>query len=171
VSAQADAGVPEAAPRWWVSATWWAATIASLVIVDDLVAGPVFWTTSILAGAGVAAIAVACIYIPLQLTLVAICTADPPHPLAARLLRRLRIGQRRGEIGERDAHLHSMVGGIAAAIAVTPLIGGVLPIILLSRQGYPRTTLRWLAVITAVIYAAEFAFLHSYLPSLTPLAG
>lgn len=51
------------------------------------------------------------------------------------------------------------------ALPIALVIGGVLPPLLLFRGGLSQASVRRLSWMTAAIYAAEFTYLHAYLPS------
>ncbi len=44
------------------------------------------------------------------------------------------------------------------------MIGGVIPPMILWRRGADPTFVRRLSVVTSTLYAAEFAFLHGWVP-------
>lgn len=151
-------------PSWLTTAGWWALTIALLVLLDDLTYGPAFWLLSLAAGP-VAIFVAFSLYFIVQLYLVFEGTKEEPSRGAASLLRRLRLARRSDEVAKREVRIHETVTGAAAAVALAPFIGGVLPPLLLSKRGWERRHVLWISTATAAIYAAEFAFLHAYLPT------
>lgn len=144
---------------------WWALTIALLVVLDDLTYGPAFWLLSIAAGP-VAIFVAFSLYFAVQLYLVVEGTKENPSRGAASVLRRLRLARRSDEVARRELRMHETVTGAFAALALAPLIGGVLPPLLLAKRGWPRERVVLISVATSAIYATEFAFLHAYLPTL-----
>ena len=154
------------APGPLAAAGWWAATLLTLVVLDDLTFGPFFWAISRVAGAGAAVVAVYAVYVPIQVYLVHRATEPEPGRVAAFFLGRLQLERRSASIAERERVLHGRVVGAGSAVALSLVIGGVLPLLLLWRQGYERSFVRRLSYLTAAVYATEFALLHGLLPSL-----
>lgn len=144
---------------------WWAATVATLVVLDDLTFGPFFWAVARWRGALTAVLAVLAVYIPAQIYLVWRATAEHPGRVASFFLNRLDLERRSHQVSRREAQLHGRVVGAASAVLLTPLIGGVLPPIILWRAGYSQHFVRRLSLVTAPLYAAEFALLHGLVPA------
>lgn len=157
---------PSPAIRIARATVWWAATLATLVVLDDLTFGPAFWAISRWRGAATAVLAVFVVYVPAQVYLVRRATEPDPGRVAAFFLKRLELQRRSAHVGEREARIHRRVAGAASALALTLVIGGVLPPLLLWRAGYSTSYVRRLSYATAPLYAAEFAVLHGLLPSL-----
>lgn len=145
---------------------WWLVTLLTLVVLDDLTFGPFFWALSRLAGPGWAVAAVYAVYVPAQVYLVARGTTDDPGRVASWFLKRLDLERRYPQVRRNELRLRSRVGGIASSLLMTLLIAGVLPPLVLWRQGYPRDFVLRIAVLTSALYATEFALLHGILPSL-----
>ena len=143
---------------------WWVATIATLVVVDDLTYGPISWLLVKFFGQAVIAL-VFVIYFVAQLYLVNQGIRDSPTRLAGALLDRLQLSRRSSQVADRETHIHEHVTGAALACVFSLLIGGVLPPLLLWRRGWSRTAVQRVAVATSAIYAAEFAMLHGWIPS------
>jgi hypothetical protein len=154
------------APRQplWRTACWWVLTLMVLVVLDDLTFGPFFWALSRLAGTGIAVAAVFAIYVPAQVALVHRGTSDDPGRLATFFLRRFDVERRNEEIAQREFRIHSRIVGAGSALALSLVIAGVLPCLLLWRRGYPRPFVLRLAVPAAILYAAEYALLHAVIP-------
>lgn len=143
---------------------WWFATIATLVVLDDLTFGPIFWALAVLAGSWWAVGAVFAVYVPVQVYLVRRATEPSPGRVAAWFLHRLELERRYEPIQRNDQRVRSRVVGVVSATALSLLIGGVLPPILLYRRGWPRDDVRRLSLLTSTVYAAEFALLHGLIP-------
>jgi hypothetical protein len=156
---------PGRRPRPWAVVFWWVATCAVLVVLDDLTVGPAFWALSRLAGPVVAVIAIYSVYVPGQIYLVRQATTDEPGRATRFFLRRFDVERRSPHIARNERHVRSRVVGAGSALLGTLLIAGVLPPLLLWRQGYDRTFVRRLSVATAMLYATEFALLHGLLPA------
>lgn len=146
--------------------TWWVLTIVTLVVLDDLTFGPFFWLVARLAGAPTAVVLIFAIYVPAQVYLVRRGTAEHPGRIAAFFLDRLDLSRRHPRIREREHVLRAQVGGGVSAILSSLLIAGVLPPLLLWRNGYSTTFVRRISWATATVYATEFAVLHGFLPTL-----
>lgn len=160
---------PAAAPQrlsWWWVACWWTLTVLTLVVLDDLTFGPLFWVISLTAGPWTAAGLAFVIYTVAQVFIVVRATEEVPGRIAAFFLSRLDLNRRSRHIAANEQRLHSRVAGWTSAILITPIIGGVLPPLLLWRMGWDRGPVRRIACICAPIYALEFAILHGLLPSL-----
>jgi hypothetical protein len=144
---------------------WWTLTLVVLVVLDDLTFGPFFWVISRTAGPWWAVAAVYAVYVPVQIYLVRAGTRDHPGRLAQWFLQRLDLERRHPRIRENEHRIRSRVAGAGSAVALSLVIAGVLPPLLLWRQGYPRDFVRRLSVVTASVYATEFALLHGILPA------
>ena len=140
-------------------------TIATLVVLDDLTFGPAFWAIARLLSAEAAVAAVLITYIPVQVFLVHRATLPEPGRLAAFFLDRLALERRSEHIAVRESALHGRVVGAASGIALTFVIGGVLPPLILWRAGYATVFVRRLSWVTASLYAAEFSVLHAIVPA------
>lgn len=152
------------ASRRFSTIGWWTATLATLVILDDLTFGPVFWLISLF-GSPIAGFAVAlAIYVPAQVLLVRAGTSDDPHPIARWFLDRLDLARRFDGVAQREKSLRSRVTGGASACLLSLVIGGVIPPMVLWRQGHSQQFVRRLSLATATIYALEFALLHGLMP-------
>ncbi len=151
-------------PRLLTTLGWWVATVAVLVVVDDLTFGPAFWAVSRLWGSMAAAGLAFVIYTVVQVWLVRSGTAESPCGLAVWLLQRLQLERKNRNVAENEQRLHSWVGAELPAVLITPVIGGVLPPLILYKLGYPAGRVRALSLVCAPIYAAEFAFLHGWIP-------
>ncbi len=152
-------------PSHLVTVWWWALTVATLVVLDDLTFGPLFWAIARLAGAGVAVAAVYAVYVPAQLWVLSRGVTDEPGRLATWFLQRLDLQRRAKPVQENEARVRSRVVGVGSALVLSLLIGGVLPPLLLWRRGWERRTVMQVGVATSVIYATEFALLHGIIPA------
>lgn len=145
---------------------WWALTVLTLVVLDDLTFGPFFWAVSRFAGAAVAVGLIFAIYVPAQVYIVHRGMQPEPGRVAQFFLHRLDLTRRRPEIRARETQLHRRVAGGTSALLASLLIAGVLPPLLLWRAGYSRSFVSRISWATATVYAAEFALLHGFVPSL-----
>jgi hypothetical protein len=142
----------------------WIATVVTFVVLDDLVFGPVFWALARWKGSAVAAATAFVIYFVVQVFIVHQGTQAAPHRLAAFFLRRL--GLERGAVATRrhEEEIRSKVLGSGSAILLSPVIGGIVPPMLLWHRGQSARFVRRLSVVTAAVYASEFALLHGWIP-------
>jgi len=145
---------------------WWIATVATLVVLDDLTFGPFFWLLARLTEAWIACVAIFAIYVPAQVYIVRRATEEHPGRFAGIFLSRLDLARRRPEISDREQHLRQRVTGGVSAVVSSVLIAGVLPPLLLWRLGYGVAFVRRISYATSTVYATEFALLHGFLPSL-----
>lgn len=153
--------VPHSEPSpWWAVAYWWAATVVVLTLLDDLLFGPAFWGLAQLSQVAATATAF-CVSFVFQLWLVKAGVNLQPGKWARFFLKRLLAERAAPQIARREASIHHRIGSLVAALAVSLVVGGVIPILLLHRQGRlsPRS-LHWVPLATAGIYAAEFALIH-----------
>lgn len=141
----------------------WLVTIVSLVILDDMVFGPVFWAIGALWGPLVSTAIAFLVYFPVQIWLVRRGTSAHPRRLAAFMLRRLGLDHSGGWSRPREHAVRSRILGGGSAVALSPVVGGVIPPMLLWRQGFGATFVRRLSVVTAAVYAGEFALLHGWI--------
>lgn len=162
-----DVGPPRAfrVRHWLRTAWWWAITVVTLVVLDDLTFGPAFWAIARLLSAEAAVAAVLITYIPVQVFIVHRATSPEPGRFAAFFLNRLALERRSERIAAREKALHGKVVGAVSGTALTLVIGGVLPPLILWRTGYPTVFVRRLSWVTASLYAAEFAVLHAIVPA------
>ncbi|MDH4171343.1 MAG: hypothetical protein OEW42_17315 [Acidimicrobiia bacterium] len=144
---------------------WWIVLILALVVMDDLTYGPVFWVLGQWAGPVIAAGTAFSIYVVVQLWIVNAVVSDSPNRLVRWLVDRLDLARGRTELATREQSLRTTVVGSVSAVLVSPLLGGVLPPVLLFRSGFSPNQVRRVAVPCAIVYAAEFALLHGALPA------
>lgn len=150
--------------RWATTLLWWVATLLTLMVLDDLTFGPVFWLISTLGSPTAGFVIALLVYVPAQISLVRHGTSETPGKVAAYLLGRLDLQRRSHQIAARERRMKSRVTGTLSALALSCVIGGVLPPLLLHRAGYGTAFVRRLSVATALIYAVEFALIHGLLP-------
>lgn len=152
-----------------VTVLWWVATIATLVVLDDLVTGPLFWALAYVSKPLAMGVAFTVYWVG-QLLLVRSATGPDIGRVASYLLNRLQLsesadaGRSNRNIAANETAIRSQITGPAIALLISPLVGGVIPPLLLHKRGLPVTGTRRLAVFTALIYAAEYTLLHAYLP-------
>jgi len=141
---------------------WWAITIVTLVLVDDFVFGPIFWSLALVSRQLAVTLAFLASWIS-GAWLVFRGTREQPGRVAQFLLNRLWLDRRNPEIALRTRRVHSSVTSAVAATLATPFIGGVLPsLILQKRDLMPRAQIRRLSVVLCAMYAVEFAAIHGY---------
>ncbi len=159
--------VPTTRKRQRVAVTiwWWFVTVLTLVVLDDLTFGPFFWAISRVAGPWWAVAAVYAVYLPAQLFLVERGMRDEPGRIAAWFLRRLDLRRRYHQVSRNESHLRTRVVGVVSALVMSVFIAGVLPPLILWREGFDRVDVRRVAVLTSLVYATEFALLHGLLPA------
>lgn len=146
------------------AAWWWFVTLATLIILDDLTYGPIYWVLGAVIGP-VAVVLAFVVYFAAQLYLINHGVREEPGRFARRLLDRLQLTRSANEVAKREAALHERVTGTLLAALFAPIIGGVLPVLLLHKRGWSRSAVIRLGTLTSAIYAAEFSLLHAYIPS------
>ncbi len=143
---------------------WWGATLAVLLVLDDLTIGPLFWALAGWQGRVVATVVAFVVYAVTQIAVVVDATRERPSRATSWFLRRLDLQRRSAAIAANEARVKAEVVGGGTAVLVSPLIGGVIPPLVLGRQGFPRPFVRRVGVVTSIVYAGEFAFLHGWIP-------
>ena len=141
---------------------WWTLTILTLVVLDDLVFGPIFWALAVVSRPLSVALAFVLSW-AYGTWLVYRGTREHPGRVAQFLLSRLWLERRNPEIARRERKVHDGVSSGIAATLATPFIGGVIPSLILYKQDLmPVATIRRLAVFLAALYAVEFATIHGF---------
>lgn len=135
---------------------WWSITLAVLIVVDDLLVGPMFWTLSVWSAPGATLIAFV-VSLVAQTWLVRASIKPEPGKIARAMLNRLLIGHKNKEIASRERSLKNRSATVTGAIFSTLIIGSVIPTIVLAKQGMNVTRITYLL---ACIYAVEFAAIH-----------
>ena len=146
--------------RWGSFLFWWGVTLLTLILLDDLLFGPVFWALAAIDVALSTAAAFSASFI-FQMWLIHEVLRERQGRIATWFIGRLFMARKRRQIVAREESIQHQVVSSASALAVTLLIGGVLPIVYLHRrQSMSRAALRRLSLATATLYAVEFALIH-----------
>jgi hypothetical protein len=141
---------------------WWTVTILTLIVLDDLVFGPVFWSLALWSRMG-AALAAFFASWAFGTWLVFRGTREEPGRVASFFLNRLWLERRNPDVARRERKVREAVTSALAAVVATPFVGGVVPSLLLyKRDALPVVRIRRLAVLLAALYAVEFAAIHGY---------
>lgn len=138
---------------------WWFITILTLFVLDDMLFGPIFWALS-LASQTVATVLAFCIPIATQQWLIREGTKDEQAKIAKFALTKLSLERKNSQISEREEQIKAKSVRYFGAAAVAPLIGGVIPTLVLYKQGFPRASVLRFSWIPTILYAAEFAAIH-----------
>lgn len=147
------------------AAFWWSITVVVLVVLDDVTFGPVFWTLAVTVGPVVSFLAAMSVYVPVQVWLVHRATEPEPGRAAAWMLRRLYLNRRVRRVARNEQRIHGRVVGALSAVALSPVVGGVLPPLVLNSSGYDRVFVRRVSWVTATAYALTFAVIHGIIPA------
>ncbi len=141
---------------------YWILLLASLVVLDDLLFGWIFWALALVHPIFSAVIAfAACWGISYWLVLEGL--RAEPKKVAAILLARFGLERKNPEIARREHSLKKKLASVGAAVPMTLLFGGVVTTLWLRRRAViPTDSLarRTGAYLTAV-YAVEFMLLHA----------
>jgi hypothetical protein len=141
---------------------WWSVTILVLVVLDDLVFGPVFWSIALLSRPAAVVLAFLASW-TFGVWLVFRGTRSAPGRVAQFFLNRLWLERRNPDIGQRERKVRDSVTSTVAATLSTPFIGGVIPSLVLSKRNVmPVAQIRRLSVFLTALYAVEFAAVHGY---------
>lgn len=141
---------------------WWGVTLLTLIILDDLVFGPIFWSLAAFNRwlATIVAFFASWIF---GLWLVSAGLKEEPSKLANFFLKRLLLGHKTKQIHEREEKVGQAAASGVGALVVTPIIGGVIPALVLRKYDLMKVdTIRRYAVILTAIYAAEFSAIHGW---------
>lgn len=138
---------------------WWTVTILTLFLLDDMLFGPFFWTLSLVSQVGATAAAF-CIPIATQQWLIRQGTREYPAKVAVFALTKLSLERKNKNISNKEDQIKARASKYIGAALVAPLIGGVIPTLILYKQGFPRESVLRFSWIPTIIYAAEFATLH-----------
>lgn len=99
--------------------------------------------------------------VALQLVLIREVLHPRRKKIVTFFLQRLLMERTNPEIEMRESSLKRRAASVAGAILVTPLLGSVIPISVLKKQGDVSVmTLRQLALPLSALYAVEFALIH-----------
>lgn len=142
-----------------LSIFWWTVTVLTLVLLDDLLFGPVFWAIAVW-NRPAATIIAFLVSMIVQIWLVRAGTKEVPGKAASFMLKRLMLDRKNKEIEKRDQEIKAKSAKIGGAIMISPLIGGVLPVLLLHKHQFSRATVLKVAWVTIPIYAIEFMAIH-----------
>lgn len=142
------------------SLIWWSITIVSLFILDDLIFGPVFWSLSVW-NQPIATVMAFLSSLTIQQWLVQAGVSENHGKVAAFALKQLSLERKNKEIASREMEIRSHAKNFAGAVLVSPLIGGVVPILILNKYSVAdKTKLLKFSWLPTIIYAIEFALLH-----------
>ena len=159
---------PSKSRRLLVAAGWWAVLIVALVLLDDMVFGPISWiataTATSLFGSWGTLLSTAAMFIvsfALQMWLNVTALTARPSKVYVAFEAKLIAGRKRPQLQQRQQKLQGQVRSGLSALALAPLVGGVVPIIfLIYGQKMSGAALLRLSFATSAIYAVEFALLH-----------
>ncbi|MCB9820117.1 hypothetical protein H6796_02340 [Candidatus Nomurabacteria bacterium] len=142
------------------AAFWWATLIITLVIIDDILFGPVFWSLT-LVSQSIATLAAFVVSLALQLWLISQAVRQSPHPFARWFLSRLMIERSNKELKRRENSIKKSVTSIGAAFFATLLVGGVIASLQLNKYLQVSVRAKWavFAMLSAA-YSVEFALIH-----------
>lgn len=152
--------IPSRFARWASFVFWWGVTLLTLIVLDDLTVGPAFWLLALVSPI-LSTIVAFCVSFVFQLWLIYSVTSGQPSRRATRFINRLLPTHKSSRVVACEQSIRRRVVSSLSAIVVTLLIGGVLPVVFLYREGRMRASaLRRLALVTTALYALEFALIH-----------
>lgn len=143
------------------SVFWWTMLFFTLLIMDDLVVGPIYWSVA-LVNPLLATVLAFCVSLLVQLWLVREALSENRQSkLAKGMLKRLMIERTNKEIAVREESIMRSVASIAAAFVVALVIGGVITSILLnSREIVRGTKFNLVSLAVCTLYSIEFCLIH-----------
>ena len=141
---------------------YWCALFVTLVVVDDLTFGWIFWLVAQihpLLSAAVAFVASWCLSYWLTLQ----GMKESRGKIASWLLSRLQLERKNSELEQREQRLLTKITSIGIAIPMSLLFGGVVVTLWLLRRGIVTAQrARVLAFWLSAVYAVEFAVVHGF---------
>ncbi|MGK2896466.1 MAG: hypothetical protein ACSLEY_02605 [Candidatus Saccharimonadales bacterium] len=139
---------------------WWGVTILTLFILDDLVFGPAFWAIVLWSPAVATGLAFVASFI-FQTWLISAVVKQERSKLASFFLQRFMLERKNKEVARRESSLKRQAASVVGAILVTPLMGSVVPVIVLHEYHVMGAKqFRLFALFLSVVYAMEFALIH-----------
>ncbi len=139
---------------------YWALLLLTLVVLDDLTFGWIFWGLSLVHPFVSVAVALA-IYWTAGYWLALKGLAENPGKVASWFLSRLQLERKNQGVRIREQQLKEKVTSVGVAIVMAPLFGGVLTTLWLRRRSVVNDTqARRLAFWLCGLYALEFAVIH-----------
>lgn len=147
--------------KYLTSAFWWAAFIVLSLLLESILFGPVFWALSVWSQPAATILAFVTAW-SFGMWLVFSGTRSDPSGLAQFFLKRLLLEPTNDRFSSQEASVNRLArAGFLGAALVSPIIGGVVPSLLMHKYQLARiTTIRWYAVILNAIFALEFAAIH-----------
>ncbi|MBI3889328.1 hypothetical protein HY312_01980 [Candidatus Saccharibacteria bacterium] len=129
--------------------------------MDDLVFGWIFWAVAWWNQVASTVLAFIASF-SFQVWLVHAGLREKRGKVAQGMLDKLMLSTRSmSAIEQRERAVKKTVVGIVSAVIVTPLIGSVIPVLLLAKQESLSTkALKRLSLILAALYALEFCLIH-----------
>lgn len=146
--------------KYLVSLFWWIVTVLTLFILDDLVFGPFFWVISVWNRPLATLLAFVSSWC-FGMWLITASFRPNRSRVAKFFLERLLLARKNAEVAQREESIKRQAASVAGAFLVTPLIGAVIPTLLLAKYAVlPKDRLIRLAVPMTALYATEFALIH-----------
>jgi hypothetical protein len=141
---------------------WWFALLVTLVILDDLVFGPIAWLIAQVNPWLAAVVGFSAMW-GLSYWLVLVGVRPQQGRVARLLLSRLQLERRNPRIREREATLKAHLTSVAVAVPMSLLFGGVVTSLwLYKREVVDERQVRRLAFWLTALYACEFVILHAF---------
>ncbi|MDB5165749.1 MAG: hypothetical protein JWM00_639 [Candidatus Saccharibacteria bacterium] len=139
---------------------WWTLLFITLLVLDDLIVGPIYWSLA-LVDRMLATVLAFCISLLVQLWLVREAIGERQSKPARWMLARLMIKRPNKEMAAREESLKRSVVSIAAAFVAALLFGGVITSILLnSRQVVGGAKFNVVSLAVCILYSIEFTLIH-----------
>lgn len=141
---------------------YWTLLLVTLVVMDDLTFGWIFWGLAQIHPLVSAAIAFGISWsLSYWLTLRGL--SPTPGRLANWFLNRFQLERSNPELRVREVQLKEKITSISVAVPMALLFGGILTTLWLFRRGVvDRKKARTIAFWLTGLYAVEFAFIHGF---------
>lgn len=141
---------------------WWFALFITLVILDDLVFGPIAWLLAQINPWLAALVGFSAMW-GVSYWLVIVSLRPHQGRVAKLLLSRLQLERRNPALREREATLKAHLTSVALAVPMSLLFGGVVTSLwLYKREVVDERQVRSLALVLTALYACEFVVLHAF---------
>jgi type IV secretory pathway VirB3-like protein len=146
--------------KYLQAAFWWSLTLLTLIILDDLLYGPIFWVLSVYSQP----LATLCAFaasLSLQLWLLAEMAKKDRSRFASILINRLMLERKNREVQERETTIKESIGSLISAVFGTFVLGGVITTtLLLKKRTYSERDEKFISVLLCVLFSVEFCLIH-----------
>lgn len=147
--------------RFFRTLYYWTLLLVTLVVVDDLTFGWIFWLLSQIHPL-LSALVALCAYWAIGYWITLRGLSPEPGKVARWFLNRLQLERKNPELRAREDELQKKITSIAIAIPLSLLFGGVVTTLWLRRRDVvDDSAAKRVALVLCGLYALEFALIHA----------